>query len=205
MDVGADGVLPVLRTQPELVCRDRANLADLHERAQRAGERMHRLDRRDGVPARHDVLRLDLIAGARGEAHAEVRQAVRPRSRHAQLPCGVDRVHAEDRMTLCRGGARAEQIGGDLLGRVRDTALHPHLIRGLAPAGTDADAVAAGGDLVEVLEQGVPGEALEHALSHLVGGLDVERDPRDRAQRAKRDHQAVEAAVAPARGEDLAV
>ena len=83
-----------------------------------------------------------------------------------------------------------------LLGRVGHAALDPHLVDRLAPAREDADAVAARGDLVEVLEQRVPREPLEDALAHLVRRLDVERDARDRAERAEADDHAVEVGVA---------
>ena len=60
-------------------------------------------------------------------------------------------------------------------------------------------------DLVEVLEQRVPRQALVDALGDLVGGLDVERDARDDSERAQADHETVEVRVAARRGEDLAV
>ena len=140
----------------------------------------------------HVVLGLDLLAVAGREAHAEVRQAVRPRPGDAELRRAVDRIEAEDRVTVERRGDRAEELGALLLGRVGDTALDPHLVDGLAPAGEDADAVAAGRDGVEVLVQGVPAQPLEHALAHLVRGLHVEGDARDHAQRAEADDDAVE-------------
>ena len=86
----------------------------------------------------------------------------------------------------------------------RDAALDPHLVDGLAPAREDADAVAARRDLVEVLGQRLPGQALEDALAHLVGRLDVERHPRHHAERAEADDQAVEVRRRRARTRDAA-
>ena len=69
-----------------------------------------------------------------------------------------------------RGGA--EQVAGGLLRVVGDPALDPYLVDRPGPAGEHADAVAGAGDLVEVLVQGVPGQALEDPLADLVGRLD---------------------------------
>ena len=76
--------------------------------------------------------------------------------------------------------------------------LEPHLVHGRAPAREGADGVGAREDLVEVLEQRVPGQPLEDVLADLVGGLDVEGDPRDRPERAERDDVPLE--VRPRRG-----
>ena len=88
------------------------------------------------------VLGLDLLAVAGGEAHAEVRQAIRPRARDAELRRAVDGIEAEDRVAVDRRRDGAEQLVALLLGRVADAALDPHLVDRLAPAGEDADAVA---------------------------------------------------------------
>ena len=152
-----------------------------------------------------DELGLDLVAGARGEAHLEVRQAIRPRARAAELGRAVHGVDAEDRVAVDGRGPRAVQVGGSVLGRVGHDALDPHLVGRLAPAGEDADAVAERGDRVEVGEEGVPREALEHALADLVGGLGVERHPGHRAERAEPDDHPVEVRVAAGGGDDLAV
>ena len=78
----ADGVLPVLRAHPQRVGGDRADLGDLQQRARprrpgRAAPRSPSTACARGTM----VLGLDLVAGARREAHAEVRQAVRPAAR----------------------------------------------------------------------------------------------------------------------------
>ncbi len=103
-------------------------------------------------------------------------------------------------MALDGRRARAEE----LLGRIR-AALDPHLVGDLAPAREHADAVAGAGDRVEVLEQLVPGQPLEHALGDLVGRLGVEHDPRHRAERAQPDDHAVEVLVAARGAYELAL
>lgn len=60
-----------------------------------------------------------------------------------------------------------------------------------------ADAVAGAGDVVEVVQGGVPRQVGVGVLLDLVAGLDVEGDPSDRAERAQRDDHAVEARVRP--------
>ena len=55
-----------------------------------------------------------------------------------------------------------------------------------------------------MLEQRIPFESFEHTLAHLVGGLDVERDARDGADRAEPHDQPVEVGVAARESHDLA-
>ena len=201
-EVQGDAGLAVLRAHPQLVGGDGADLA----RPAAPGAASRPARGRRGSPRRraprHVVLGLDLLAVAGGEAHAEVRQAIRPRPGDAELRRAVDGIEAEDRVAVDRRGDGAEELLALLLGRVGDAALDPHLVDRLAPAGEDADAVAGGGDLVEVLVQRIPAEPLEHALAHLVGGLDVEGDARHDAQRAEADDEAVEVRLAARHGED---
>src|SRR4051794_3661348 len=105
-------------------------------------------------------------------------------------------------MAVDRGRPRAEAVR---LGLAR-ALLDPQLAGLLGqPAGEHAHAVAAREDRVETLEQHIPGQPLEDALADLVGRLDVQRDPRDRALRAEPDHHAVEVRVAAPRADELAV
>ena len=83
---------------------------DQQERPDPVGERPDGLDRGDGVPAREQVLRLQLLAGARGEAHPEVRQPVVPRAGPAELRRGGCRVEPEDRVQVDGRGPGAEQV-----------------------------------------------------------------------------------------------
>jgi len=55
-----------------------------------------------------------------------------------------------------------------------------------------------------VLVEREPPEALEDALADLVGGLDVECDARDRAERAAPDDQSVEVRVPSRQSHELA-
>ena len=119
-----------------------------------------RPDRGDGVPARQQVLRLDLVAGARREAHAEVRQPVRPGPGPAELrravrpgPCRGSGAGRPSRRGAPNRSARS--CSGSSVTRLLT---HTWSTR-LAPAREDADAVAARDDLVEVLEQRVPARA----------------------------------------------
>ena len=143
-------------------------------------------------------------AAAGHEAHAEVGQPVPPRAGHAQLGGAVDRVELDDRVPVDGGRGRAEQLVEERLGVAGDPALDPDLVDRLAPAGEHAHAVAGGGDLVEVLVQGVPCERLEHPLADLVGRLDVQGDAGDGTEGAEPDDQAVELVVAPGDGAELA-
>jgi hypothetical protein len=98
---------------------------------------------------------------------------------------------------------RAEEVTHHLLRLIRHPALDPDLIRGLSPAGEDADAVVARDDLLEVLEESVPAQAFEDPLAHLVGRLYIQGDPGDRAERAEPDHKAVEVGLASGGLDDL--
>jgi hypothetical protein len=121
------------------------------------------------------------------------------------LRTGVDGIEPEDRVPVDGRGKRAEQAVLGRFRRLAHPALDPHLIGRRAPAREHAHAVAAPLDRVEVLEQCVPAESLEHALAHVVGGFDVEREARDRAQRAQADDEAVEVGIASTGRDDRAV
>ena len=124
-----------------------------------------------------EIFRLDLVAGARHEATAEVREPVRPEAGLPELWRGVDGVGAGDRVTLDGGSGRTEQFALDL-----GAALQPDLIDVVGPEREDAHAVGCSGDRVELLEQHVPAQVLEHALADFVRRFDVERDARHGAE-----------------------
>jgi len=71
-EVDAYRVAPVLRTHPQMVRSDRADLAHVQEWPDGIGELTHRCDRRHRVLARDEQLGLQLVAVARREAHPEV-------------------------------------------------------------------------------------------------------------------------------------
>src|SRR3954468_21306859 len=99
------------------------------------------------MTSRHEVLGLQLLSAARSEAHAEVRQALEPRSRHAHLLRTVLRRELEARMHVlgCRAGAVELATGGDCRAAVH-APLDPDLVHpSLLPVGEQADAVARGG------------------------------------------------------------
>ena len=70
----ASAVAAVTRAQPEVVGRDRADLADLQHRRDPIADRVQRPQRGDRRGARHQVLGLQLLAAARRELQPEVRQ-----------------------------------------------------------------------------------------------------------------------------------
>src|SRR5579875_1161008 len=84
-------------------------------------------------------------------------------------------------------------------------ALDPDLLIGLTPAREDADAVAAGSDLVEVIVKRLPAQSFKHALFHLVGWLYIQGDASDRAEGAQSDYHTVEVESASGCLEDLPV
>jgi len=85
-----------------------------------------------------------------------------------------------------------------------EATLDPQRAGVLAPEREHADAVAGGRELVETLLDGSPGQALIDALADRIVRLDVEPDARHRAERAERDHGAVEVLLAAAQREQLA-
>src|SRR4051794_5488581 len=188
-EVQGHRVRPVARAHPQPVGGHRADLGDEEERPDPVGERPEGLDGGHGVPSWEQVLRLQLLTGTGSESQPEVREPVVPGSRPAELRRRRRRIDAEDRVPVSGGGPGTEQIAPGAL-RPLEPALHPDLVDGLLPAGEHADAVAAGHDLVEVLAQRRPAQALEHALPYLEGRLHAERDPGDRPQAAETHHHA---------------
>ena len=93
---------------------------------------------------------------------------------------------------ICRSGA--PEIAP--LGPARQPILHPDLVNFVAPISEKADTGAARRDRVEVVEQCIPAQALEHALAHLVARFDVECQARDGSERAQSDDESLEIGVA---------
>ena len=164
------------------------------------------LDRLERVLARQEVLALQLLAAARCELHAEVRQPVEPRPRHPALlgdrlgRPALEHVHRRG------GGEGAEELARRLCGGVADPALEPHLVDAdVGPPGEEADAVGAARDRVDVLGQRLPAEPREDVLAHVVGRLDVEGHGGDDAEGAERHDAALEVGVAARHPADLAI
>ena len=208
-EVDRDAVATVLWAQPEPVGGDGADLADVQERPDLLGELAQRRDRRARVAPLEQVLGLELGARAGRELGAKVGQALVPWAGLAELRRAGAGIGAGDRVELARRRARAEQLGARLERRPH-ALLDPHLARDLAPGREDADAVAGGHELVEVVFERSPGQILVDLLAHLVAGLDAERHARHGAERAEADHGPVEVDLAAAdraklarRGEDL--
>ena len=108
-EMDADRLAPVLRAHPELVGGDRADLADVQQRADPGGQGEQGGDRRPPVRSGHEVLGLKLLAGARHELETEVRQPAVPRPGHAQLLRASGGVAARDRVQAAGGGPRPER------------------------------------------------------------------------------------------------
>ena len=70
----------------------------MDERAQLRAQRANRVYGGDEIAAVDEVLTLDLVAVARREPDPEVRQPVVGRSGVAELLCGIDGIHAGNRM-----------------------------------------------------------------------------------------------------------
>ena len=121
-----------------------------------------------------------------------MREALEPRSGHAELLGARVGRQADDRMPRPASPRRAETFddrAAALRGiRVeRQPLLHPQLVGdvGARPPREDADARAERGDGVEVGEDRVPGGRLVHRLRDVVGRLDVELERGDHAERAE--------------------
>ena len=202
-EVERHAVLPVVHAHPQLVGGDGADLGDKQERLDAAREPPDGCEGLNGVPARKEVLRLDLFAAARREPHPEVWDAVRPGTGPAQLRGAGGGIHHAGRMHLGGRRHRAEKISLHAVGFIR-AALDPDLFHDLTPVGEEAHAVGDRGDLLEVLLDRVPAQPLVHALLDLVGRLHVKGDPRDHAECPQPDHHAIEVRIAPRHPHDLA-
>ena len=164
--------------------------------ATRGAHRLHGVQRGDRVPARHEVLGLQLGAAARRVVEPEVRQPLVPRPGHAELLGAAGRRHARHRVQRLGRGRRAEPAGSSAGARVVGAPLHPDLVDDVpAPGGEQADAVAGGEDLVEVGGQPPDREVLVDGLRHVVRRLDRQRDGGDDAEGTQRDDRAGEPRV----------
>src|SRR5690606_30157213 len=99
-----------------------------------------------GLGEGHEVLGLDLVAVARGELEAEVRQALEPWPGLARVGRERGRIAARERRARVEA-TTAHPVAGQLrLVRV-ETALHPRLLeRRLVPLGEDGHRVPRGED-----------------------------------------------------------
>ena len=84
-EVEADDVVAVGAAEPESVGGDGADLGDLEQGGVRRRQRAQPLDRHQRAGPRDEVLALELLAAARRELQAEVRQPLVPRPADATL------------------------------------------------------------------------------------------------------------------------
>src|SRR5262245_45778786 len=105
-------VAPVRRAQPQGVGRDGADLRDLDKRREVGPERVERVEGGDAVLAPDEVLRLELVTGARRVVSSEVRQSLVPPAYQTELRrAGIGR-QAGDRVEVAGGRPGApEQLG----------------------------------------------------------------------------------------------
>ena len=137
---------------------------------------------RHRVPPRQQVLGLELVAAARGEAEPEVRQPLVPGAGHAELLGAVAR-----RACRARGGAgrrpgwrRAATTGSRSSPRPRSSTrclTQTWRMRSPRQSVNRLTLYAGGRDLVEVVVEGLGREVLVDLLAHLERGLQVAGSP----------------------------
>ncbi len=84
-EMNGDAWLPVAGAHPQVIGSDGTDLRDQQVRTHLVAQPFDRKDRIDRVAPGHEVFRLKFFPGARGEAHAKVRQPVVPGPGHAHL------------------------------------------------------------------------------------------------------------------------
>src|SRR3984885_1654879 len=134
--------------------------------------------------AGNEIFSLQFAAARWREVHFEVRKALVPRARDAQLlgagVCGV----AFDGMEFFRGKLGAEELRLPIvLHTRREAALDPDLCRAMIlPVREETDTVAAAEDLIEMMLEMIEGEIPVNRLGNLVGRLQIEGNSRDHAR-----------------------
>src|SRR5581483_2768848 len=114
-------------------------------------EPLHGENRIQGMLARHEIFGLQFLPGARGESHAEVRQALIPRPWNSHLSSTVLRRKLDDRVQVSRREFATVKLWRSFESHIHP-ALDPDLIdAALAPVGEKAHAVPSGFDRIEIL------------------------------------------------------
>ena len=193
-EVDGEGVLLVGHAEPEVVGGDDAQLGGEQVRGDVVFERLHGADGLVGVGAGNEVFGLQLFAAGGGKVHAEVGQALVPGTGDVHLRSAVDGVERGDGMEIFGGELAVVEEGG----RVEffaglDETLKPELGgTAMLPVGEDADAVAGGEDVVEVVFELGEGKVGVDGLRDLEGGFDVEGDVGHDAEQAEVDDSSIE-------------
>src|SRR5579875_1553683 len=194
-EMDSDGVLLIAHTHPELIGGHAANLAHQQDWSHPVREGAHGFYGFQSMLMRQKVLRLDFLSVAGCVTHAEMRQTIRPETGPTQLRRTRGRIQFDEGMPINCCGHCAEEVGINPI-RVIHPALDPDLLIGLAPASEDADAIAAGSDLVEMVIKRLPTEVFKHPLLHFVGRLHVQSDARDCTEGTQSNHEAIEVRIA---------
>src|ERR1043166_9101541 len=132
----------------------------------------------NSMATRHEVFRLQFLAGAGSESHTEMRKPFVPRSRRAHLRRAIFSRERGDRMKVLASGLRSEKLAWRLVMlSLFDAALEPNFIDAmLLPIGEQADAVRTRHDRLKVLLQFIKRQIFVYILVHLVGRLEIESD-----------------------------
>jgi hypothetical protein len=146
-------------------------------------------------------LALQMLSGTGLDIRPEMRQPLRPGTGDAER---VETLHRLGH----RLGRRPERwLGGrngpetrcrrHVLGAVFQPGLDPPAAHHRAgPRGHQADAVSCRHDGVQIRQQGRPRQSLEGILAYREGRFEIERHPRDDAERTERHNRSVESGIA---------
>src|SRR2546423_8817447 len=102
-----DAVGSAARAHPEIVGGDGADLGDLNQWRDALADLVDRVECLERVAARDEILGLQFLAGAGGETHSEMGQALVPRTRRAHLLGAMLGGGMDQRVNVpaCRRGA----------------------------------------------------------------------------------------------------
>src|SRR5579875_3452369 len=203
-EMDSDGVLLIAHTHPELIGGHAANLAHQQDWSYLVGQSTYSFYGIQSILMRQKVFRLDFLSVAGCVTHTEMRQTIRPETGLTQLRRTGGRIQFDEGMPINRCSYCAEEVSLNPI-RVIRPALDPDLLIGLAPASEDADAIATGSDLVEMVIKRLPTEVFKHPLLHFVGRLHVQSDARDCTESTQSNHQAIEVGIASGYLNDLPI
>ena len=192
-----DAIALVARAEPQRIGGDGAYFGDLQHRCQSIAETDQRAHCFGPVGCGNEQFRLQLVAAARCESHAEVRQPFVPRPGDAHLLGARFSRELGNRMHVASSRSTAQPNGDRLriavVGLCQHPLLAPHLFEVMRlPGREQADAVPVGHDLAEVLDRGMHRDALVDVLPHGERRLDLQgearRDPERTEVHAERVH-----------------
>src|SRR5262245_5734819 len=163
-------------THPEIVGGNGSHLGNKKILYPFIPQAVNRFQRREGIAEWNKVFRLQLLAAARREIHAKVREAFMPGTWHAHSFRAIVRCKLDNRVQVPPGrrGAVKLRLDGRRLSFNRQ-ALHPDFADVIfLPIREKADAVTTRHNDFEILFQFAKGEVLINILPNLIAWLDVE-------------------------------